>query len=307
MTGRRSRAPTGRGRVDTRSLGLDLGTGLMRFLTGREILHYGLWENGLEVCAANLRIAQEAYTERLFRMLPPGELTILDIGGGTGETASDLLGLGHDVEIVVPSKVLAERCLANAGPNAKVHCVPFEGFGSDRRFDICLFSESFQYIAVDAALDNAAAHLADGGEILIADCFRSEAFGRDFTEHGLVGGGHDLAAFRRELKSRMLEIAFEDDITELVAPSVELEQQFFNMIGNAALRIDRDLRVAFPRLRWLAAATLRRLLGARRRMRLERRLLGDHRNAEAFCRYNRYLMLKIRPMPADSGRLGPED
>ena len=306
MAARRSRAPTGRGRIDTRSLGLDLGTGLMRFLTGREILHYGLWENGLEVCAANLRTAQEAYTERLFRMLPPGKLTILDIGGGTGETARDLLELGHDVEIVVPSEVLAERCSANAGPDARVHCVHFEGFESDRRFDVCLFSESFQYIAVDTALDNAAAHLADGGEILIADCFRSEAFGHDVTEHGLVGGGHDLAAFRRELESRKLGIAFEEDVTELVAPSVELEQQFFNMIGSAALRIDRDLRLAFPKLRWLAAVVLRKMLGERRRTRLERRLLESHRTAEAFCRYNRYLMLKVRPTPAGSGQIGSE-
>jgi len=292
---------TKRGRIDTRSLGLDLGTSLMRFLTGREILHYGLWKNGQDVCAANLRAAQEAYTEKLVSLLPPGRLTILDIGGGCGETARGLQALGHSVEIVVPSEVLAERCSAIAGPLTRIHCVPFEGFTSERRFDVCLFSESFQYIAIDLAFDNAAAHLTDRGEILIADCFRTEAFGQGLTEHGLVGGGHSLASFRRILASRPLEIVFEEDITELVAPSVELEQQFFNMIGSVSLRIDQDLRIAFPKSRWLATKVLWALLGKRRRTRLERRLLGNHRNAEMFCRYNRYLMMKIRQTPAGSG------
>ena len=286
---------TDRNRIDTRSLGLDIGADLMQFLTGREILHYGLWNNGLTVCAANLRTAQEAYSAQLFAMLPAGRLAILDIGGGTGETARDLISLGHDVEIVVPSEPLAEKCRRKVGTEASIHCLPFENFTSSRRFDVCLFSESFQYIPMDIALDNAVAHLDSAGEILIADCFRTQEFGRDMTEHGLVGGGHSLLSFRSELQSRSLVSVIEDDITELVAPSVELEQQFFNMIGTAAQRIDRDLIAAFPRWRKLALFVFRRFLGQRRQQRLDRRLHGSHRNAEAFCLYNRYLMLKICP------------
>ena len=288
--------PTRKRKIDTRALGLDLGIGLMRFLTGRENLHYGLWDDGLEICAANLREAQEAYTRRLFSLLPAGRLDILDIGGGTGEMARELAMLGHEVEIVVPSEMLAERCSVNAGPDTRVHILPFQEFSSSRRFDVCLFSESFQYIGIDVALDNAIAHLSDHGEILIADCFRTEEFGRDLTELGLVGGGHLLASFRKALDSRPLDVAFEEDITELVAPSVELEQQFFNMIGEASLRVDRDLRRAFPKFRWMVVGAFRKMLGSRRRKRLERRLFGDFRNAEAFCTYNRYLMLKLRPI-----------
>ena len=268
---------------------------MVRFLTGREMLHYGLWEDGLPICAANLLAAQEAYNRRLFDMLPEGSLDILDIGGGSGETARDLIGLGHRVEIVVPSVLLAERCRANAGPDAAIHQVRFEEFKSLRRFDVCLFSESFQYIGIDAALDNALTHLADGGAILISDCFRTEAFGREMTEHGLVGGGHSLAQFREALNPRQLEIASEEDVTELVAPSIELEQNFYHLVGQASHRVDSDLARAFPRLRWLLSFLYRNMLGRRRRGRLERRLHGTYRTQEAFCRYNRYLMLRLVP------------
>ena len=291
--------PAGR-KIDTRALGLDLGTDLVRFLTGRENLHFGLWEEGVDVCAGNLLAAQKAYSARLLSMLPPGKLRILDIGGGAGETAGELLEMGHHVEIVVPSPVLAERCRVNAGSEVKVHVVPFEEFSDNRKFDVCLFSESFQYIGIETALANAAARLADDGEILISDCFRTPAFGEEFSALGMVGGGHALDRFRDVLADMLMEIIHEDDITALVAPSVELEQQFFNMIGRGARRIDSDFRTAYPRLRWLAVKLCRRMLGERRLARLERRLFDNSRTAEAFCRFNCYLMLKIRPSRADA-------
>ena len=292
--------PAGR-KIDTRALGLDLGTDLVRFLTGRENLHYGIWEEGLDVCASNLLAAQKAYSDRLLSMLPPGRLRILDIGGGAGETAGELQGLGHDVEIVVPSPVLAERCRVNAGDGAKIHVVPFEEFAGDRIFDVCLFSESFQYIGIEAALTNAAANLADDGVILISDCFRTPAFGEEFSALGMVGGGHGLERFRKALADMSMDVIIEDDITALVAPSVELEQQFFNMIGRGARRIDRDFSIAYPRLRWIVLKLFRRMLGERRRTRLERRLFDKTRTPEAFCRFNCYLMLKIRPSRVDAG------
>ena len=84
-------------RMDTQGVGLDVGLAFIRWLTGADNLHYGLW-TGLEVTASNLRQAQDAYTAKLFGYLPPGRLRILDIGGGAGETAKKLLALGHSVE-----------------------------------------------------------------------------------------------------------------------------------------------------------------------------------------------------------------
>lgn len=287
-----------RRKTDTRSIGLDVGLAFSRFLTGRENLHYGLWEDGAEVCAANLGAAQEAYTDKLFGLLPEGrKLSILDIGGGAGETAKKLVARGHSVDIVIPSPFLAGRCRENAGPGARVHEARFEDFETDARFDICLFSESFQYIPLDLALDKALSLLAPGGAVIVADCFRTDLIFEE-TPYTKVGGGHLLSDFRTALDSRPLDILHDEDITTAVAPTVEVEQALFNVIGYGLRRGHEGLAEAHP----LLAGMLRRgaglLLGRRRRERLDLRLNGRTRSIETFCRYNRYLLLKLAPKAA---------
>ena len=95
-------------KMNSQAVGLDIGLSFIRWLTGAENLHYGIWTD-LEVTAANLGQAQSVYTEKLFSYLPSGSLRILDVGGGAGETARKLIALGHQVDIVVPSPFLAER------------------------------------------------------------------------------------------------------------------------------------------------------------------------------------------------------
>ncbi len=180
-------------KIDTRAVGLDVGLAFIRWLTGAENLHYGLW-TGLEVTAGNLRIAQDAYTAKLFGYLPPGPLRILDIGGGAGETAKKLIALGHAVDIVVPSSFLAGRCRETA-QGATVHECTFEAFQGLGPFDLCLFSESFQYIPLAESLSKCTKLLAPGGQVLIADCFRTDAY-KGRAAHGpQPGGGHRIAAF----------------------------------------------------------------------------------------------------------------
>ena len=81
--------------------------------------------------------------------------------------------------------------------------------------------------------------------ILKSDCFRAETFGREVTEQGLVGGGHSLARFREALHPRRLETALEEDATELIAPSIEPEQNFCRLVGQALHRVAATLRWRF--------------------------------------------------------------
>ena len=279
-------------KIDSRAIGLDTGLALIKWLTGAENLHYGLWD-GLEVAAGNLRRAQDAYTDKLFGQLPPGKLRILDIGGGAGETARKLLALGHSVEIVVPSAYLAARCRANA-PAAKVHECVFESFAGQGPFDLCLFSESYQYIPLDHGLRRCLDLLAPGGTVLIADCFRTDAYqGRD--AHGpQPGGGHRLAEFRRMLADLPVQLTHDEDITDSVAPSIDLEQGFFNVIGLGLTRVQQEMRVAKPRLWWLSGRALALAVSEKRRRNLTRRLTEKTRTAEAFRHYNRYLILRMQ-------------
>ena len=287
-------------KLDTRAIGLDVGLTFIRWLTGAENLHYGLW-TGLEVTAGNLRAAQDAYTAKLFKLLPKKPARILDIGGGAGETAKKLLALGHAVDIVVPSAFLAGRCRANA-PKARIHECTFEAFEGAERFDICLFSESFQYIPLDIALDKALALLRPGGALIIADCFRSEAYQGRAAHGAKPGGGHRLEQFRAALAARPVEIAFEEDITDAVAPSIDLEQGFFQVVGHGVTRIDGEMAGKRPWLRWVLVRLVALFLSAKRRAALLERLLQPARTAAEFRRFNRYLMLQLRARPARAPR-----
>ncbi len=280
-------------KIDTRAVGLDVGLAFIKWLTGAENLHYGLW-TGLDPTAGNLRRAQDAYTEKLFELLPPAPARILDIGGGAGETARKLLALGYEVEIVVPSAFLASRCRETA-QGAKVHETTFEDFAGTGPFDLCLFSESYQYIPLDQGLAKCLTLLAPGGAVIISDCFRTPEY-RVEKLSAKVGGGHRETRFREMLEASPVEVIFEEDITEAVAPSVDVEQALFNVFGYAATRVDQELAVARPGLRWLVQRVLRLVLNARRRARLDQRLNQKTRTAENFIRYNRYLMIKLKPV-----------
>lgn len=290
-----------RRKPDTRALGLDVGLEFVRWLTGAENLHYGDW-TGLDITAANLRAAQEAYTDRLLTLLPKAPSRILDIGGGAGETAKRLISLGHEVDIVVPSPVLARRCAVNA-PQARTHQTMFEGFRTDARFDVCLFSESFQYIPLDRGLPRCLDLLAPGGRIVVSDVFRTPAYKVEKLRTK-VGGGHREEDFRSLLDALPLEVASETDITDETAPSVEIEQGLFNVIGSALGRVDHELSETRPKTRWTIHFLLRRFLSERRRARLDQRLNEKTRNREQFARYNRYLMMRLDPVSAADAPAG---
>lgn len=277
-------------KIDTRSLGLDIGLSFVKWLTGAENLHYGYW-TGLEVNAANLGAAQAAYTDLLFERLPKEPCRILDIGGGAGETARKLIALGHEVEIVVPSDFLAARCRENA-PEAVVQHATYEAAALSGPFDVCLFSESFQYIPMGESLPKCLSLLAPEGRIVIADCFRSETFSPDKLQ-ATVGGGHPIAAFRKALDTHGLTATDEIDITAAVAPSIDLEQGLFHVLGYAMGRVDAELKEKRPRLRGMIGWGARRLLSPRRRARLDQRLNQQTRTAAHFANNNTYLMLTL--------------
>ncbi len=278
-------------KIDTRAVGLDTGLALIRWLTGAESLHYGLW-TGLEVTAGNLRQAQDAYTDKLFALIPQGPLRILDIGGGAGETAKRLLALGHTVEIVVPSAYLAGRCRVNA-PGALVHECLFQDYAGGGGFDLCLFSESYQYIPLDEGVPQALTLLAPGGQVLIADCFRSEAY-RGREQHGpQPGGGHKLSAFRDRIQGWPVEITHEEDITDAVAPSIDLEQGLFSVVGLGVQRIEAELAAKKPFAKWGLTRLLGLVLSRRRRAHLMQRLTGTGRNAATFRTFNHYMIFRL--------------
>jgi len=282
----------GSGRIDTRAVGLEAGCALARWLTGKEHMHYGLWA-GLDPIAANLGAAQEAYSRRLFGLFPEGRLRILDIGGGAGETARRLLGLGHSVEIVVPSAFLAARCRETA-KGATVHECTFEAFQGQGPYDLCLFSESFQYIPLSESLPKCARLLAPGGQVLIADCFRTEAYKGRHVHGPQAGGGHPLVAFLAAVDASAFTVDAEEEITDAVAPSIDLEQRLFHVLGHGVTRVSDEIRGKRPRAHWALGKAIGLFLSRKRRENLMQRLTGTSRTSEAFRRFNSYRIIRLR-------------
>ena len=280
-------------KLDTKAIGLDVGLAAVKFLTGKENLHYGIWDD-LDTCAANVGPAQEAYTELLFTLLPKGgPLRILDIGGGAGETARKLTALGHSVDIIIPSPYLANRCRENA-PLANVHECMMEQFTGSGPYDVCLFSESFQYIPMDYSLPKATELLAENGVIIIADCFRRDAYyASDRTIR--VGGGHSVTKFHETVHVHDLGIVSSQDITQSVSASVQIEQDFFNVMGLGLTRIDEELESKKPWVKKIIRGFLGLILSRRRRAKLANRLVGTDRSAANFENLNQYLMMVLRP------------
>ena len=281
----------------SRLVGLDIALKVSSFVTGKEHLHYGLWER-LDVTLDNLGKAQEAYTNLLFRYLPKKEpqkkLEILDIGGGAGENAKKLIERGHRVTIIVPSKILAEHAKKNTNNKAEILITTFEDYiPKYNSFDLCLFAESFQYIPIKTALKKASILLKNNGEILIADCFRS-----DKKQNGIIrqpGGGASLKSMEKELEIQKFKILVRKEITKLVAPSVELEQKFYNTLGFSINRIVTSLNVNRPITLKFLKIIYKIFFSKRRRKRLEKRLFENTRTADSFIKYNHYMIYKLKP------------
>ena len=278
----------------SQAVGLDIALKLSNFITGKDNMHYGLWD-GLDITLDNLGIAQEAYTKKLLSYLPNNKsLDILDIGGGAGETAKLLISLGHKVTIVVPSPILASKAKENTNGIATVELCTFEEYKNqnNKAFDLCLFSESFQYIPLEIVLKKAQNLLAPQGHILIADCFRSEMYNK--ISHRPPGGGHYLRKMYAKINELNLSIEVKEDITSSVSASIDLEQKFYNTIGFSIKRVLEVLKFKHPILIRIIKLIYVILLNKKKRNGIKSRLFEKVRTAEDFEIYNHYMIFLLK-------------
>ena len=279
--------------LDTQALGLEVSLAIAKFVTGKENMHYGVWDN-LDPCLENLGKAQEQYTKLLFKYFPKKKkMKILDIGGGAGETAKKLISLGHSVTVIVPSDILSKRCLENTNNKAKVHNIKFEDYEpkKNRTFDLCLFSESFQYIPAKIALEKAKRLLSKDGQILVADCFRSDF--KNSSHNRRPGGGHPLSEMLKIIKDIDLNIVSKKEITKSVAPSLDIEQKFYNVVGVGIDKVQQGLAVSYPWKMKLFNLIYKMIIGQKKRRRLHDRIYGNIRNSDNFIKFNHYMILQL--------------
>ena len=247
---------------------------------GLDHLHYGLW-NGEAFDLSGLKAAQERFSRELCDRVPAGVHSVLDVGCGIGSTARMLRRAGHDVEGLSPDPYHRDAFARRVG--TPFHLCRFQEFAAERRYDLVLMSESAQYIWLDRLFPSVLRAARPGGHLLVADYFTT-----DGASGVLARSGHPLAAFLRHAEDAGLILEDQEDVTDRVAPTLDLARSWLRSYVEPCLSIASDsFRGRHPYLSRVARWLLRGRLAKMR----ELELLVD---SERFKEHKRYLVLHFR-------------
>lgn len=279
----------------SQEVGLEMGSICGRYFLKLEHLHYGFWTPDLPVDIVNLHKAQENYTAFLMSHIPEGVETILDVGFGTGGVASKLVDRGYHVDGVSPSSFFAERGRELLGDRVNIFECRYEEVQTEKRYDLVLFSESFQYIHLETALEKTDQLLKDGGYMLICDIF-----GKDTANKGAQRGGHRLRKFSDIMTRFAFEPVEDMDITEQTAPTIDIMDSVLKEVGQPALRSGlRFLSGRYPLTFKFLTWKYRRQLA-----KMNDKYFNGKRTAAKFKEFKSYRLLlyrKVQPAAAGTG------
>ncbi len=278
-------------KIDTKTEGLDLYVHVAKTFADSPWLHYGLWEPGERPNIPQLRKAQERYVELLLSLIPPAPRRLIDIGGGTGEMAKLLLDKGYVVDMVTPSHIQADIAREKLGSHGHVYETKFEDLTASGPYDVCLFSESFQYVDLDVSLAKLETILAPNGRIVIADCFRGDAYQGDRQP----GGGHRYSHFAERIAAHGFEIEKDHDVTAAAAQTMAVDQQVYRgFVAPLAEQVIGLLRARRPVLAWIGNGLYKLFVPKSERENIIARLKADYRSPEAFMKVNTYRFLSLK-------------
>ena len=268
--------------ASTRDLGLDIALIAANYLFKTDHLHYGFWPADLAPEMINLKEAQENYADFVVCHIPSGVKTILDVGSGTGALAKRLIAAGYDVECVSPSPFLTERIRTLIGNTPRIFECKYEEVVTDKRYDLILFSESFQYIKLEKSLSLSNELLQPGGHILISDFFRNET-----PESGPFGGGHPFVEFQRLIATYPLKMLVDKDITAQTAPNLDMVADCVDrVIAPIKDRLFNYASQVYPFPFRVAKWVFRKPLAH-----AEEKYFTGKRRGAAFCRYKTYRLM----------------
>lgn len=264
-----------------RGRSMDLLYVFLRYFFETEYLHFGYWDEGVALKFANLKKAQRRYVDEVFKLIPDDVESILDVGCGSGAMAAELLEAGYRVDCVCPPSLLSAEAKKKLATKATVFEQRFEELETDTRYDLILFSESFQFVELYSGFNQCKRY----GQkyVLIADIFR-----RDMPQRGPIGGGHKYAEFKKVYALTKID---EIDITRFVAPGIDLEVDAMRNFLQPLLKVVD--RIATQKNRFMYR--IFRILNRRGIARARKRYLdNDRRSAAAFEKYKTYKIMLFK-------------
>ena len=271
----------------SREVGLEIAVIVGKYLLNLEHLHYGYWTGDLEVNIANLHKTQENYIDFLFSQIPESVETILDVGCGLGQTAKKLIDGGYRVDCVSPNPFLSEQVRSLLGNKSQIFECLYEQMETEKRYDLVLFAESFQYIPLEKALKQTMKFLNNEGYLLICDVFKMEAKGKC-----MIGGGHKLMKFHQGIALYPFELIIDADITDKTMQNLDLlDDAVKNVIAPA---LDSSLR--FLQSRYSLTVKFLRWKYRKRINKMYDKYFDDKRTADEFKKFKSYRLFLYRKM-----------
>ena len=272
-------------KINSKEVGLDLGLLLFKNFLDTDYMHYGLFKDNLEAKITNLPKAQENYSELLLSKIPKDVKSILEVGCGSGRFAYNLHQKGYEVECVTPQSQLAdyaENLLLN---KVKVNKSKYEHFKTEKKYDLILFSESFQYIKMKDSIPKSIEFLKPGGFVMIADFFQKDVKGKS-----ALGGGHRFSLWEKTLNESNLKIEFEKDVTDETAPTIDIANQLSKNLAYPIWQlILNGLGSKYPRvlkfLKWKYSHKLDKI---------EHTYFSGEMNGENFKKFKQYMIYLLK-------------
>ncbi len=204
-------------KVELKEIGLDIGLAFARHFYKTEYLHYGYWTEDLPVEPSNVFEAQENYANLLLEHFPERAVSVLDVGCGSGKFAEKMMASGFQVDCVSPSPNLTKYVRKRLGERSEIFECRFEELSTNKKYDLILCSESFQYLLLEKAMEQISLLLKKNGYLLICDFFK-----RNVTGKSPVSGGHKIERFLKYMQSQPFKQIVDKDITKETSPSLDI-------------------------------------------------------------------------------------
>ena len=213
-------------KISPNEVGLEVGLVLSKFFFKTEHLHFGFWPDDLEISIDNLKKSQDYHSEKIINSIPSDVHTILDVGSGSGGLAEKLVEKNYKVECVSPSHFLSDAIETKLVGKVRVHRSTFENLEIKTKYDLILFSESFQYVNIQKSFEKIPSLLDKNGKLLICDFFRQPGTGTK-----PLGGGHDWKVFQDYLSNFPFNNILDVDITRETARTYDLIDKIINDVA----------------------------------------------------------------------------
>jgi len=240
--------------------GEDLALLFCADVLGLESLHWGFWGDDAPTWEG-LRAAQERFSVEVFKSIPEGVKSVLDVGCGLGDNARMLAERGHKVTAISPDAKHERHFQDQEQAAYRFERTGIEDFETQDRFDLALMSESSHFFDMRDGFAKLNEVLEPGGYLLTASMFR-QGPSAEFR------GFHVEEEWTRCAQEYGYEVVERRDITDNVLPTATIIRDTYqryvpptwNILDKITQRASLPARLVFSLLLGKQLAEIRTYL-----------------------------------------------